>query len=461
MSQNLSRTGSEGANHLPCDVLLRCLHFIATDGEAAAFYRLAFLTHKNEELRLRAVKMPRPIVFHVTSNHAGHSFLFAIPFAQATIAQIEIDWGDSSEPLVVSEVGEGFAQHRYGAAGTYCVRIFPHGPGVTLHGADGQETGQTVCWLDHLGWPKVDTSRRASLRGSRMPRPQRWPLQNWNTYVKSFESWGSLGLRSLSSLFREAKFMDFALPLGDLGKVQDFSFLFYRAERFNQPIGAWDMTSATNLEAMFCGALKFDHPIGKWNVSKVTNLNDTFNCCPFNQPLDAWDVSNVVSMKKTFHFATNFNQPLGSWNVSKVTAMSNLFSHSSFDQPINRWSVGNVVDMKSMFETCPFNQPIGDWDVSNVTNMVKMFSRAPRFNQSLGNWNVGNVRNMESMFDECASFNQPIGAWDVGNVENMARMFKVALVFNQDLSTWKLGRVSIEDMFEGAKQMSNGTKSAV
>jgi len=102
------------------------------------------------------------------------------------------------------------------------------------------------------------------------------------------------------------------------------------------------------MKKMFYRAYKFNQPIGDWDVSKVTNMRMTFDqAIKFNQPIGDWDVSNVIDMQGLFNYGLEFNQPLGDWNVS------------------------NVINMQDMFDTCVnFNQNIRGWIISSATGII-------------------------------------------------------------------------------------------
>ena len=56
-----------------------------------------------------------------------------------------------------------------------------------------------------------------------------------------------------------------------------------------------------------------------WNVSNVKDMYGMFfKCEKFNQPLDNWNVGNVKYMSCMFYGCEKFNQPLNKWNVSNV-----------------------------------------------------------------------------------------------------------------------------------------------
>ena len=57
----------------------------------------------------------------------------------------------------------------------------------------------------------------------------------------------------------------------------DDGYMFYRSEKFNQPIGNWDTSNVTDMHWMFSLAKKFNQPIGNWNISNVENKHGMFS----------------------------------------------------------------------------------------------------------------------------------------------------------------------------------------
>jgi surface protein len=433
----------------PTDVLQLFLHALAVQCDTNAqnaWHQLAYMTCKRYDLARLARDMPRPILLRIDVGSRTAS-MFKIPFMQATVVCVDVDWGDGYVDQL-REKRAGYVEHTYATPGEYVVRIFPQ--------------GKDHVSLDHLGFQE-NASDSDTIA--------------WWRPLREIVSFGTCGLRSLSYLFLHCNNAAFIMPsLSSRFGITDLSGLFY-GSNFNRPIGQWDVSRVTNMCDMFSRASLFNQPIGGWNVSQVTDMSRMFlGAFQFNQPIGIWNVSNVTNMTFMFHYASSFNQPIGEWNVSNVTDMSDMFGYASvFNQPIGQWNTHKVRDMKGMFfsassfdqpigdwnvsyvtsmyqlfgEAIAFNQPIGSWDVSNVVDMSEMFSHASAFSQDISAWNVSNVKNMSLMFQE-TSFNQPIGGWDVSNVTDMNNMFRDA-VFNQPIGDWDVSNViDMTAMFYGA-----------
>lgn len=392
----------------PCDVLQRILQFLANDGATSVFHQLAFVSHRNADLHACALRLPRPLVFHVCvpspqNTPDKENYRFLIPFKLATVVQVKIDWGDGSSLTTVSRPGCGYVKHRYKQDGTFCVRIFPHGPGISLEG--------NRVWLDHLGW---DTKR------SYFPREAY--CNRWCRLLHSFEAWGTLGCRSLRGLFSQSRSFNLPLPAWGPNSVVDIGHMFHGADSFNQPVSHWRVGGVRNMEHMFHGA----------------------RC--FNQPLGSWNVSSVGSMESMFELAVSFNQPIGGWAVCGVENMISVFAHArSFNQPIGEWDVRNVTSMRAMFfGATKFNQPVGDWNLDRLTCLSATFCGAVSFNQPLGKWNLSNVEDIGQMFCGAKSFNQLVSGWDVRRVIRCYNAFEGTPNFDiKSVENWNFSNAGL------------------
>ncbi len=230
--------------------------------------------------------------------------------------------------------------------------------------------------------------------------------------ILRLESWGELGLTSLSGAFRGASALTTVAnpPSG----ITDMSHMFYAAATFNQPIGGWDTSVVTDMSWMFYSAEDFDQPIGDWNTESVT------------------------TMFRMFAYASSFNQAIGDWNTSSVTNMSRLFDSANlFNQPIGNWDTSKVTTLRQTFQAASsFNQDISSWDTAKVTTFVSMFWGAHQFNQDLSDWNTSKVSDMWGMFFNAISFNRDISCWDVSKISSDPVNFNGPILSPENKPRW-------------------------
>jgi surface protein len=303
----------------PNDILVQILHALASQPDVRAHracQQLAFLTCKREALAKSMNNIPKPILLGIRIEPKTQ-MAFKIPFANATVVCVDVDWGDGCSDMLRKR-GDGFVEHQYAAPGYYTVGIFA---------ALDPSGARQASWLDHLGFGGRQVNYKETA--------------TWWRPLRDIISLGTIGLRSLSYLFYHS--IELKVDLQDLktGDINDMSGMFCSSLRFNQPIGTWNVGNVTNMSHMFYAAQNFNQPIGDWNVGKVTDMSRMFcHAQSFNQSIVEWDVSNVTNMTHMFHGAHCFNQPIGGWNVSKVTDMYFMFFRAhAFKQPIGDWEV--------------------------------------------------------------------------------------------------------------------------
>jgi surface protein len=299
----------------PAELLGRFLHFLALDGAERTWHHLAYLTCNNSDLYQVARQMERPLVLRIyivdeSSEAPLRKFVF--PFYQATVVNIEIHWGDGSIDIV-QDKNVKFVAHEYASAGEYTVRVFrARKIGDTLEHKEAA--------LDHLG---LEYGKR---------------LHFWSTPLRSMDTLGDLGIRSLSHLFYRALSFNEDIARLNVSKIECMKAMFFGALAFNQPIGDWNVGKVTDMSQMFHMASQFNQPLGRWDVSSVTTFESMFSACgAFNQPLEDWDMKNAKDIMFIFKGATRFNQRLERWQIGPDTNMWCAFSGSGCSETLPKW----------------------------------------------------------------------------------------------------------------------------
>lgn len=346
--------------------------------------------------------------------------------------EMDVDWNNDGTWDVQNQTD--VLTHRYGAPGTYTIRI----QGRRLHVG--------------LCRPAPEFAFSTDLTDKEEVTQQ----------VQDISRWGSTTWSSMHAMFRRCTTMRrwSATDRPDLSNVRDLSYMFLDAESFVHPIGDWDVSQATNMSGMFKRASTFDQPLNTWNTSNVTNMKSMFAAAKmFNQPLSAWDTSQVTTMENMFFNATSFNQPLHAWNTARVTTMKEMFwAAKNFNGAVGAWDTSQVTNMALMFRAAQaFDQPVEDWNTSQVTNMENMFYDATSFNESLDRWDVSHVEDMRAMFYKAKAFNRPLASWQVSNVHTMSNMFFKATAFSFGLGTWDVSNVKHMDKMLHRNAMGTDT----
>ena len=387
-------------------------------GVAPGFARISVANAADDtELDSVIVRVLRPMTITVDTT-LGHRPSRTARLPLRGDVDVAIDWGDGAGTTAVMS---GDVTHTYAADGRYTVRI---SGSLTQFGAGAATSLQP------------------------------------SAAITSVDSWGDLGLRSLSGALAGTQHLT-SVPSSLPPTVTDLSHLFQRSE-FDEPmIGSWNVSNVTDMRSMFRQSA-FDQAIEGWDVANVTDMSSMFLDGRFNHPLGAWDVSSVRSMRSMFgglDHGSRFDRPIGGWDVSNVTDMSGMFAWSAFDQDIGSWDVSNVEDMSWMFAEADFrSHPIAAWNVGRVIDMSGMFFNAPGFNQDIGRWDVSNVTDMSWMFgghdDAGTGFNRDLDEWDVSKVTNMRGMFANS-AFNGRIVAWDVSKVTdMSHMFRGASGAS-------
>ncbi len=107
----------------------------------------------------------------------------------------------------------------------------------------------------------------------------------------SIDSFGTLGLTSLSGAFKDAVNL-ISIPSFLPSTLTNLEYMFYGATSINDPnILLWDMSNVTDISYMFFSAESFNQNIFNWNIPINVNVNKKFllyGAKAFNQPYSGW-----------------------------------------------------------------------------------------------------------------------------------------------------------------------------
>jgi surface protein len=285
--------------------------------------------------------------------------------------------------------------------------------------------------------------------------------------------------------------LTYGFPIGtwDVSRLTNFSRVFdpdrsatsVRAGTFNQDLSGWDVSKALTMEQMFAGAENFrGFGLNRWNVGRVQDFSYMFaDAKALDADVSAWNTSSATTMQAMFYGAETFNGNLAAWDVANVESMARVFSSAFGFQggDLTKWNVSKVQDMTEMFlQSRVFIGDISTWDTSSVTTMNSMvrcactstmyeliwllrlccrvftgirmqFSSAFAFDGNLSSWKVGKVRDMSAMFQHADRFQGGnLTGWNTSRVENMSATFASSTsgsgsTFTGDISTWDVSRV--------------------
>jgi surface protein len=181
--------------------------------------------------------------------------------------------------------------------------------------------------------------------------------------------------------------LTYGFPIGmwDVSRLTNFCRVFdtdrstlpLRAATFNQDLSGWDVSNAVTMERMFAGAENFrGFGLDRWNVGRVQDFSYMFaQANVFDADVSAWNTSSAVTTQGMFLGAKAFNGNLAAWDVANVEYMARMFSSAlGFEGGgLTQWNVSRVQDMSEMFSQSRFF--VGDistWDTSAVTTMNSM-----------------------------------------------------------------------------------------
>lgn len=157
------------------------------------------------------------------------------------------------------------------------------------------------------------------------------------------------------------------------------------AHSFNSKINI-DTSECTNFSNMFVRASKFNQPLTNFNFGKAVFLNNfLLGAVSFNQTVEFGNMPNLVEAYYLFAESA-FNKPL-KFNAPNLRDASGWFSYNKDFNNTITGSFRSVITMAYFFwYASSFNQPINDWDIRNVLNFEGFIQGATSFNQDLSAW---------------------------------------------------------------------------
>ena len=279
-------------------------------------------------------------------------------------------------------------------------------------------------------------------------------------------------------------------------ELVDTSYLFNRADWFNQDISMWDVSNVVKMDNMFEGAKTFNQDLSQWCVSNITTKPTGFDSnatswtlpkpewgtCPSDEDGLVFSVQDINSNGTEFEvWANRADKPTNpTWYLKNLTADTIVASADGFvadgytvadsgyilnitiplTPNVTRYAFTEVAtyagfgyysDNDHTEDYPPKPDYIGLLPEINLT--VESFSTTmdniefycDYANITVPEYLPPNMTNLDYMFDSCYLFNQDISMWDVSNVTTMVQTFYGTSLFNQDLSTWDVSNVT--DMY--------------
>ncbi|ATZ18434.1 hypothetical protein ESOMN_v1c00480 [Williamsoniiplasma somnilux] len=118
----------------------------------------------------------------------------------------------------------------------------------------------------------------------------------------------------------------------DVRYIEDFSYLFENARKFNVDLSGWFTFNVKIMEGMFKGAKSFNQNINHFHTNNVYNTKYMFqNAINFNQKLNLWDARKFKFFRSMFENAQAFNQDLSTWSFESKNVFSTDYDKDTFN----------------------------------------------------------------------------------------------------------------------------------
>ena len=253
--------------------------------------------------------------------------LITLPLTDDASYNFKVDWGDGTDPAIITSWDSPEKSHLYASAGIYEVKIYGQFPRIKFQGSG---------------------------EGYKLYSIEQWGTTKWTSMEGAFDGCSSLQInaldapdlsqaQSLKGMFQAVQNPNTNFNSWDTTTITDMSYMFSSATNFNSPL-SFDTSSVTNMSYMFASATSFNQPLNWMNTSNVTTFEGMFQYTPFNQDISLWNTMSAINMKYMFMYASAFNQPLSSWNTSNVVYFDSMFSNAtSFGQNLNTWDVSSAL----------------------------------------------------------------------------------------------------------------------
>ena len=194
------------------------------------------------------------------------------------------------------------------------------------------------------------------------------------------------------------QFNDSSICNWDVSCVSDFSYMFNKAENFNQNLRKWNVSNGLNFKYMFAGATSYvGYGLKNWNLMGGATFSVK------KRAYDTYVSQNVeLNFHGMFNNGTSFNGDVSNWGNKIYNGINGLVTVSSYHYSNDDFSFS----------------PRSCW-----INLNDMFTNAQSFNRSLGSWsNIvkfikvddgGQISGLRGTFKGCSSLNTDFSSWSI------------------------------------------------